>query len=128
MVALAKMPLMCDVSEDILMKKSTDSPAVSDEQEIMIIVHRLPPERKSQILAFARFLAFETFQTTDLATLEEIDFEDTYTEADARWDQLLASEEGQLALDRLADAALASIRAGEASAIGFTKDGEIAPR
>ena len=110
------------------MKKSTDSPAVSDEQEIMIIVHRLPPERKSQILAFARFLAFETFQTTDLATLEEIDFEDTYTEADARWDQLLASEEGQLALDRLADAALASIRAGEASAIGFTKDGEIVPR
>ncbi|MCB0117201.1 MAG: hypothetical protein R2873_25480 [Caldilineaceae bacterium] len=110
------------------MKENMNLSAVSDEQEIMTIVHRLPPERKSQILAFARFLAFETFQTTDLAALEEIDFEDTYTEADARWDQLLASDEGQFTLDRLADAALASIRAGEASAIGFTEDGEIAPR
>lgn len=122
------MPLLYDESEDIVVKENPNLSSVSDEQEIMKIVHRLPPERKAQILAFARFLAFETFQTPDLATLEEIDFEDTYAEAAARWDQLLASEDGQLALDRLADAALASIRAGEASAIGFTEDGEIAPR
>ena len=36
------------------------------------------------------------------------------TDADARWDELLASDEGQLALDKLADEALAEIRAGNA--------------
>lgn len=37
-----------------------------DEQQIMTIMHRLPPERKAQVLAFARFVAFETFEPTDL--------------------------------------------------------------
>lgn len=37
-----------------------------------------------------------------------------FTEANARWDELLASDEGQLVLDKLADEALAEIRAGHA--------------
>ncbi len=100
----------------------------SEEQKIMAIVHRLPTERKAQILAFARFLAFETFRTTDLDFLEEADFEADYTEADARWNELLASEEGQLALDKLADEALAEIRAGNARPMIFTEDGELSPQ
>lgn len=44
---------------------------------------------------------------------------DALTEADARWDELLASAEGQLALDKLADEALADIRAGNAKPIIF---------
>lgn len=94
----------------------------------MAILHRLPPERKSQMLAFARFLAFESFQTSDLDFLEEADFGEDYTEADARWDELLASEEGQQALDMLADEALAEIRAGNATSMVFTEEGEIAPK
>ena len=82
-----------------------------DEQQIMTIMHRLPPERKAQVLAFARFVAFETFEPTDL--------EDAYTDADARWDELLASDEGQLALDKLADEALAEIRSGIAKPMIF---------
>ena len=54
-------------------------------------------------------------QPMDLDFLEEeADFGDAYTESDLRWDELLASEEGQLALDKLADEALAEIRAGTA--------------
>lgn len=97
------------------MADQSTTPTSNDERKIMAIVHRLPPERKSQILAFARFLAFETFQTTDLDFLEEADFEDSYTEADARWDELLASEEGQRVLDKLADEAVSEIRAGNAN-------------
>lgn len=103
-------------------------PTVNDERKISAIVHSLPPERKAQVLAFARFLAFETFQTRNLDFLEEeADFEDAYTESDARWDELLASEEGQLALEKLADEALAEIRAGKASPIIFSENGELAP-
>ncbi len=103
--------------------------AINDERtigdRIAAIVHRLPPERKSQVLAFARFVAFETFKTTDLDFLEEEGPEDPYTENDARWDELLASEEGQRVLEKLADDALAEIRAGHAKSMTFTKDGEI---
>lgn len=60
---------------------------------------------------------------------EEVEsFCEEYTQPNTRWDQLLSSESGQRALDRLADAALASIRAGEATTITFTQDGEIAPQ
>jgi hypothetical protein len=111
------------------MATQTSAQLSSHEQKITAIVRKLPAERRMQLLAFARFLAFETFQTTDLDSLEdESDIEETYTEADERWDALLASEEGQLALDKLADQALADIRDGKASSMVFTADGEIAPR
>lgn len=95
----------------------------SEERQIMSILHNLPPERRSQILTFARFVAFETFQTTDLDFLEES--RDTEIEANAFWDELLASEAGQNVLDKLADEALAEIRAGNAKSMVFTEDGKI---
>ncbi len=91
------------------------------ERKLLAIVRRLPPEQGQQLLAFARFLAYETFETTELDFLEE-ELEDAYTEDDARWDALLASEEGQLVLEKLADEALADIRAGTAQAMIFTLD------
>ena len=92
-----------------------------NERQLITIVRSLPPEGKSQVLAFARFVASETLWTTDLDSLEEAGIEDVYTEADACWDELLASEEGQLALDKLADEALAEIRAGHAKPMIFTE-------
>ena len=68
------------------------------------------------MLTFARFLAFERFQATELDFLDD---ESEETDNDARWDALLASDEGQNALDRMADEALASIRAGESRPIAF---------
>ena len=96
-----------------------------NERQLMTIVRSLPPEGKSQVLAFARFVASETLWATDPDFLEKSEFEDVYTQSDARWDKLLASEEGQLALDKLADEALAEIRAGNAKPMIFTEDGEI---
>ena len=47
----------------------------------------------------------------------------SYTENDQRWDRLLESVAGQLALDRLADDAMAEIRAGRGTSIAFTESG-----
>lgn len=103
-------------------------PPISDERQIIAIVQSLPPERKAQVLAFARFLAFETYQTKDLDFVEgQAGFDDVNTESDARWDALLATEEGQLALEKLADEALADIRAGKARSMAITENGELAP-
>lgn len=88
------------------------------EKKIVAIVRRLPAERGKQLLDFARFLAFETFNTTELDFLDEV----VQTEADAKWDTLFASHEGQTALDHLADAALAAIKAGTNTPIIVTDD------
>ncbi len=104
-------------------------PTTIGEHNLITIVHSLPPERKAQLFAFARFLAAETAQTTDLDFFEEdADPDDSYTESDARWDELLSSEGGQLALNKLADEALAAIRAGKARPMAFTANGELAPK
>ena len=76
------------------------------EKKLVAIVRRLPAERGKQLLDFARFLAFETFNTTDLDFLDNL----VETETDAKWDTLLASDEGQTALDQLADEAVATIK------------------
>ena len=49
-----------------------------------------------------------------------------YTEGDARWDALLATDASQRLLEKLADEGLAEIEAGKSSPMIFTEDGEIA--
>lgn len=106
------------------MQAQTELQSPSYERAILTILRQLPPEGGRQLLTYARFLAFERFQATELDFLDD---EIEETENDLRWDALLASDDGQSALDRLADDALASIRAGESSVIAFTADGEIVP-
>jgi hypothetical protein len=89
------------------------------EQALIQIVRRLPPERASEVLDFAQFLEIQA------AKAGEGDQE--YTEDDARWDALLATEESQRLLEKLADEALAEIEAGQARPMVFTEEGEIAP-
>ena len=49
-------------------------------------------------------------------------------EADnARWDALLATDESQALLDRLADEALAELRAGKTRPMVVTDDGRLVP-
>ncbi|MEZ4511252.1 MAG: hypothetical protein R3C62_05210 [Chloroflexota bacterium] len=83
------------------------------EKKLVAIVRRLPAERGKQLLDFARFLAFETFNTIDLDFLNEV----VATEGDAKWGTLFASDGGQTALDQLADEALATIKAGASTPI-----------
>lgn len=110
------------------MERQAGTQPMNNERKIAAIVRRLPPERSAQVLAFARFMAYETFKPNDLQFLEDEEiFEETGTENDERWEVLLASEAGQTALDKLADEALTDIRAGKARSMVFTLDGEIAP-
>ena len=106
------------------MQTQTEQYLSGYERAFFTILRQLPPESRQQLLTFARFLAFETFQATELDFLDD---ELDETDNDRRWDALLASDEGQTALDRLADEALASIRAGESRPIVFAADGEIVP-
>lgn len=100
-----------------------------NERKIITIMRHLSSERKAQMLAFARYLAFETFHTADLNFLDdETSLENTWTEADARWEELLDSEEGQQVLQNLADEALAEMHAGKAKRMVFTEEGRIAPK
>jgi hypothetical protein len=113
---------------DTTTQSSSYDQSSSYEHMLLAIVRKLPPERRSELLTFARFLIVETYKTTDLDFLEDEAGVDVTNAADAHWDALLASEEGQKALEKLADEALADIRAGKASSISFTDEGEIAPR
>jgi hypothetical protein len=47
--------------------------------------------------------------------------------ADAQWEALLATEESQKLLEKMADEAWAQIQAGQAKPMMFTEDGEIVP-
>jgi hypothetical protein len=80
-----------------MMERDAGTQPINNEHKIAAIVRRLPPERSTQVLA------------------------------DERWNALFAAEAGQTALDKLADEALADIRAGKAGLMVFTPDGEIAP-
>ena len=48
------------------------------------------------------------------------------TAEDARWEALLARDDSQRLLERMADEALTQINAGQATPIVFTDEGEIA--
>ena len=89
------------------------------ERALIQIVRRLLPERVSEVLDFAQFLEFQVARTG------EGDRE--YTEDDARWDALLATEESQRLLENMADEVLSEIEAGQARPMVFAEDKEIAP-
>jgi hypothetical protein len=87
------------------------------EQKLIRIVRRLPPERVTQVIDFAQFLE---------SKLDEEESEEEIAAENARWDALLATEEAQRLLEKMADEALADMRAGRARPMVFTEDGEIA--
>lgn len=72
------------------------------------------PLRKSIVDFATQIVAFYTRR-------EEIALEN------ARWDALLATDESQRLLEKMADEAWAEIQAGHASLMAFTEDGEICP-
>jgi len=93
-----------------------------DEQTLVSIIRSLPPERITQLIDFARFLEAQTL-IEELAAAEST----AEIEADiAKWDALLASEEAQELLDKLADEALQEHKAGQTRPIRFTDEGRIA--
>ncbi len=116
------------------METQTKQPVVY-EQELIRVVRRLPPERVSQVVDFARFLEFQVIKTGDDDLLDEGESaaesaaksEVESAAENAQWDALLATDESQRLLEKMADEAWAEIQAGQAKPMVFTEDGEIAP-
>jgi hypothetical protein len=96
------------------------------EQKLVGIARRLTPERASELLDFAQFLEFQLAKTHSIETLEEDASEADIAAENAQWDTLLATEESQRLLEKMADEAWAQIQAGQAKPMIFTEDGEIA--
>ncbi len=94
----------------------------ASEQKLVEIVRRLPPEGLVEVIDFAQFLESRIRKTDD----DLGESQEASTEENARWDMLLATDDSQRLLERLADEAIADIQAGCAKPIVFTKDGEIA--
>ena len=79
------------------------------EKTLIEIARALPANRMEQLVDFARFLESQSL-TEKLLKGEDL----TEIEADnAEWDAILASEESQALLEKLADEALAEHRAGK---------------
>ena len=98
---------------------------ISQEYEQILIntVRTLPPNRAEQLVDFARFLKSQSLteavmQGEDAA---EVDADN------ARWDRLLATDESQDMLTKLAKEALAEHHAGKTRPMIFNDEGRIAP-
>ena len=99
--------------------------AVSQEYEQILnhIIRVLPPNRAEQLVDFARFLEAQVLtekltQAETAAALED---------DNARWDALLATDESQSLLEKLANEALGEHRAGKTKPMTINNAGQIAP-
>lgn len=93
------------------------------ERTLIKIVRVLPPNRVEQLIEFARFLEAQLLSNELIK--EEVAAQ---VEADnARWDTLLATDEAQSLLEKLADEALAEHRAGKTKPMAFSDEGQILP-
>ena len=80
-------------------------------------MRRLSPQRRAELVDFARFLEFQTAMQYE-ARLEE-------TTAEDEWDQLLARPEAKRLLHELAREARADYQAGQTTDINLTQDGRL---
>ena len=93
------------------------------ERTLIKIARVLPPNRVEQLVDFARFLetqslSEELIQEEDMAEIEA---------DNARWDALLATDEAQSLLEKLAQEALVEHRAGKTRPMAFNDKGQIIP-
>lgn len=93
------------------------------ERTLIKIARVLPPNRVEQLVDFARFLEAQILS-------EELLQEESVAEVEAdhaRWDALMATDEAQALLEKLAEEALAEHRAGKTRPMAFDDEGRIVP-
>lgn len=76
---------------------------------------------------FALSLEFQMIGPSNEELLDEEKNEEEIAAENVRWDALLASDESQRLLKKMADEVLAETQAGNVRPMIFTEDGEIAP-
>ncbi|MGE0083269.1 MAG: hypothetical protein AB7S75_02480 [Desulfococcaceae bacterium] len=96
------------------------------EKQLIGIIRRLPEERISQVIDFAKFLEFQGQNVSD-KLIHQDETEQEIAQENARWDTLLATDESQRLLEKMADEALAEIQAGNSKPMIFNKEGQLKP-
>jgi len=102
---------------------SMDTAAQDHEQTLIEIARVLPPNRVEQLVDFARFLQARILseELTHKQDMAEIEADN------ACWDALLATDQAQTLLGKLADEALAEHQAGKTKPMAFNDEGRIVP-
>ena len=93
------------------------------ERTLVKIVRALPENRAAQLVEFARFLEAQILSDVLMQQEEE----DAVEAENARWDALLATDEAQAVLGKLAGEALAEHRAGRTRPMSLDDEGRVAP-
>lgn len=92
------------------------------EQQLSQIIHKLPIERVTQVVDFARFIEIQAEEE-----LEEQETEEEIIASEAKWDALLARPDAQAKLLEMADEALAEDEAGLTLEMEFDEEGNLIP-
>lgn len=91
------------------------------ERTLIQITRVLPSNRIEQLVDFARFLEAQSMTQVLIQAEDQAEIE-----ADnARWDALLATDQAQTLLEKLADEALTEHRAGKTKPMIFSYEGRI---
>ena len=94
------------------MKREAAIRKMPEERQLIKIIRRLPVERVSEVIDFAKFLELQQAKIRE----QHPSFvnNELSTEGDKKWDALLASDEAQQLLETMADEASNEILAGNA--------------
>ena len=94
------------------MKREAAIRKMPEERQLIKIIRRLPVERVSEVIDFAKFLELQ--QTKIREQRPPFVNNELSTEGDKKWDALLASDEAQQLLETMADEASNEILADNA--------------
>lgn len=109
------------------MKAQTSFPYTTIEEAVIKIMRKLPPERVSELVDFARFLEFRATEYDEdwvEAQSEEVNQAET---TEQRWGELLAQPEAKRLMRQMAREAREDYHAGRSTEIVETQDGRLAP-
>ncbi len=106
------------------METQTTYRSASSEQTVVQIMRKLPAERVSELVDFARFLEFRVTERYE-------DWAETQSEqtasAEQRWNELLARPDAKQMMRQMAREAQADYQAGRTTEIAETEDGRLMP-
>ncbi len=97
------------------------------EKQLIGIIRRLPEDRVSQVIDFAKFIEFQS-RNISSKLIHQDETEQEIAQENARWDTLLARDESQSLLEKMADEALAEIQAGNSKPMIFNKKSQLKQR
>lgn len=93
------------------------------EETIINIIRRLPSDRVSQLIDFAKFLENQS----SVKKPDGEDAEDKIHGDEEKWNELFACPEAKQVMREMANEAIEDYHAGKATEIGVAEDGRLKP-